>query len=70
MARIADGDRDAFGALYRRRRMDVYRFALHMTASTATRSRLHRGRAMHAARLRIGDPQPEFDVRNSLRRER
>jgi RNA polymerase sigma-70 factor (ECF subfamily) len=36
MARIADGDRDAFGALYRRRRMDVYRFALHMTASTAT----------------------------------
>jgi RNA polymerase sigma-70 factor (ECF subfamily) len=36
LARIADGDRDAFGALYRRRRMDVYRFALHMTASTAT----------------------------------
>jgi RNA polymerase sigma-70 factor (ECF subfamily) len=36
MARIADGDRDAFAMLYRRRRLDVYRFALHMTASAAT----------------------------------
>src|SRR5262249_11706369 len=30
MAAVAAGDRDAFGALYRRRRPDVYRFALHM----------------------------------------
>jgi RNA polymerase sigma-70 factor (ECF subfamily) len=35
MPRIAGGDRDAFAALYRRRRLDVYRFALHMTASAA-----------------------------------
>ena len=35
MARIAEGDRAAFATLYQRRRMDVYRFALHMTASTA-----------------------------------
>ncbi|MGH9411653.1 MAG: RNA polymerase sigma factor [Vicinamibacterales bacterium] len=31
----ANGDRDAFAALYRRRRPDVYRFALHMTGSAA-----------------------------------
>jgi len=31
----AAGDRDAFAALYRRRRPDVYRFALHMTGSRA-----------------------------------
>jgi RNA polymerase sigma-70 factor (ECF subfamily) len=30
--RIAAGDADAFGSLYRRRRPDVYRFTLHMTA--------------------------------------
>jgi RNA polymerase sigma-70 factor (ECF subfamily) len=30
MAAVAAGDREAFGALYRRRRPDVYRFALHM----------------------------------------
>jgi RNA polymerase sigma-70 factor, ECF subfamily len=35
MARIAQGDREAFAMLYRRRRLDVYRFALHMTASAA-----------------------------------
>ena len=35
MPLIAGGDREAFAALYRRRRLDVYRFALHMTASTA-----------------------------------
>ncbi|HMB82314.1 MAG TPA: sigma factor [Vicinamibacterales bacterium] len=35
MPRIAGGDREAFAALYRRRRLDVYRFALHMTASAA-----------------------------------
>lgn len=29
----AAGDREAFGALYRRRHGDVYRFALHMTGS-------------------------------------
>ncbi len=29
--RTAAGDADAFGALYRRRRPDVFRFALHMT---------------------------------------
>src|SRR5438552_1984993 len=33
MARIAGGDRDAFAALYRRRRPDVYRFALHVGGS-------------------------------------
>jgi RNA polymerase sigma-70 factor (ECF subfamily) len=33
--RTAAGDADAFGALYRRRRPDVYRFALHMTADEA-----------------------------------
>lgn len=27
---VASGDREAFGALYRRRRADVYRFAMHM----------------------------------------
>jgi RNA polymerase sigma-70 factor (ECF subfamily) len=31
----AAGDREAFSALYRRRRPDVYRFALHMTGSPA-----------------------------------
>jgi RNA polymerase sigma-70 factor (ECF subfamily) len=35
MARIAGGDRDAFAALYRRRRPDVYRFALHVGGSEA-----------------------------------
>src|ERR1035437_701822 len=33
IARIAAGDRDAFAALYRRRRPDVYRFALHVPGS-------------------------------------
>jgi len=33
MARVAGGDRDAFAALYRRRRPDVYRFALHVSGS-------------------------------------
>jgi RNA polymerase sigma-70 factor (ECF subfamily) len=32
---VAHGDRDAFAALYRRRRPDVYRFALHMTGVPA-----------------------------------
>lgn len=32
---VVAGDREAFGALYRRRRADVYRFALHMTGSAA-----------------------------------
>jgi RNA polymerase sigma-70 factor (ECF subfamily) len=35
MAAVAAGDREAFGALYRRRRPDVYRFALHMTGVPA-----------------------------------
>jgi len=35
MPRIAAGDREAFAALYQRRRLDVYRFALHMTGSAA-----------------------------------
>ena len=30
VAAVASGDREAFGALYRRRRPDVYRFAMHM----------------------------------------
>ena|SRR5215213_361689 len=33
---VAAGDREAFAALYRRRRPDVYRFALHMTGAAAT----------------------------------
>lgn len=33
LARIASGDRDAFAAFYRRRRPDVYRFALHVSGS-------------------------------------
>jgi RNA polymerase sigma-70 factor, ECF subfamily len=35
IAAVAAGDREAFGALYRRRRPDVYRFALHMTGAPA-----------------------------------
>jgi RNA polymerase sigma-70 factor (ECF subfamily) len=35
IAAVAAGDRDAFGALYKRRRPDVYRFALHMTGVPA-----------------------------------
>jgi RNA polymerase sigma-70 factor (ECF subfamily) len=35
VARIASGDGSAFGELYRRRRGDVFRFALHMTGSPA-----------------------------------
>ena len=35
MAAVAAGDREAFGALYRRRRPDVYRFTLHMTGAPA-----------------------------------
>src|SRR3954471_21404700 len=35
MAGVAAGDREAFAALYRRRRPDVYRFALHMTGRPA-----------------------------------
>lgn len=31
----AGGDREAFAALYRRRRPDVYRFAFHMTGSAS-----------------------------------
>src|SRR5438876_3629796 len=33
IAGIAGGDREAFAALYRRRRPDVYRFALHVSGS-------------------------------------
>jgi RNA polymerase sigma-70 factor, ECF subfamily len=33
VARVATGDREAFAALFRRRQRDIYRFALHMTAS-------------------------------------
>jgi RNA polymerase sigma-70 factor (ECF subfamily) len=35
IAGVVAGDREAFAALYRRRRPDVYRFALHMTGSPA-----------------------------------
>src|SRR6185295_1997395 len=35
IARIAGGDREAFGELYRRCRPDVYRFAVHMCGSPA-----------------------------------
>ncbi len=33
LARVAGGDREAFGALFQRRHGTVFRFALHMTAS-------------------------------------
>jgi RNA polymerase sigma-70 factor (ECF subfamily) len=33
IAGVAAGDREAFATLYRQRRPDVYRFALHMTGS-------------------------------------
>ena len=36
LARVADGDRQAFAELFRRCRPAVYRFALHMTGSVAT----------------------------------
>ena len=35
IAAVAAGDREAFAALYRRRRPDIYRFALHMTGVPA-----------------------------------
>src|SRR5712691_1449246 len=35
VARIVGGDREAFAALYRRRRADVFRFALHVSGSSA-----------------------------------
>jgi|WetSurMetagenome_2_1015567.scaffolds.fasta_scaffold99284_2 RNA polymerase sigma-70 factor, ECF subfamily len=35
LPRVAAGDRDAFAALFDRYRRDVFRFALHMTASRA-----------------------------------
>ena len=35
MVAVAAGDREAFAALYRRRRPDLYRFALHMTGLPA-----------------------------------
>ena len=35
VSRVAGGDASAFGELYRRRRGDVFRFALHMTGSRA-----------------------------------
>jgi len=35
LARILDGDEEAFAALYRRRQGPVYRFALHMTNRVA-----------------------------------
>jgi RNA polymerase sigma-70 factor (ECF subfamily) len=34
VARIVNGDREAFAELYRRRRADVYRFALHVSGSS------------------------------------
>jgi RNA polymerase sigma-70 factor, ECF subfamily len=36
LQQIAAGETDAFARLFRRRRAEVYRFALHMTGSTAT----------------------------------
>src|SRR5262245_52548133 len=34
VAAVAAGNREAFGALYHRRRPDVYRFAMHMMGVT------------------------------------
>jgi RNA polymerase sigma-70 factor (ECF subfamily) len=36
LPRIAGGDAGAFGELFRRRRKDVYRFALHVTGAPST----------------------------------
>src|ERR1700730_4907768 len=35
IARIADGDRDVFALLYRQYRPDIYRFAAHISGSSA-----------------------------------
>src|SRR5438874_3794970 len=35
IARIAGGDRDAFARLYRRHRPEIYRFAAHVSCSSA-----------------------------------
>ena len=35
LAAVAGGDREAFAEIYRRRRPDVYRFAVHMTGSAS-----------------------------------
>jgi RNA polymerase sigma-70 factor (ECF subfamily) len=35
LSRIANGDADALGVLYRRRQQNVYRFVLHLTGSSA-----------------------------------
>ena len=56
IARIASGDREAFAALYRRRRADVYRFALLVCGSAAVADDVTQDVFMavihHAARYR------------------
>src|SRR5947208_17103435 len=59
IARIGSGDRDAFAALYRRRRGDVYRFAMLMSGSPATADDVTQDVFVvlvhHAKRIRPGD---------------
>src|SRR5260370_564727 len=58
MARVAEGDREAFAALYRRRRPDVFRFALLMSGSAAVADDVAQDVFMevihHAARFQPG----------------
>jgi len=58
IAGIAAGDREAFAVLYRRRRPDVYRFALHVSGSPQVADDVSQDVFMavinHAARYRSG----------------
>lgn len=60
LGQIAAGDAPAFSALFRRRRAEIFRFALHMTGSTATAEDITQDvfmAVMHAAR--------QFDARRA-----
>ena len=64
VAAIAAGDREAFGALYHRRRPDVYRFAMHMIGVAGAalvcdlRKAWHHENAACLADLGTGTPFP------------
>jgi RNA polymerase sigma-70 factor (ECF subfamily) len=78
IARIADGDREAFAELYRRYRADVCRFAAHMSGSASAAEDIVQEVFVavieHAARFRPGQTQPKlwlFGIaRNHARRFR
>jgi RNA polymerase sigma-70 factor (ECF subfamily) len=60
IAAIVRGDRDAFSELYRRRREDVYRFALHMTGSPASAEDV-----VHDAFLAVIEAARRYDPRRA-----